>query len=184
MGVIPLERDKVSRQSIDIAANLLKDGWNLVLFPEGTRGEDDFTIPFKPGGAFLSIRTGVAVVPVHLEGTRRVFTPYTTRIRIDVRVSHSGNPCIPTQASGHAISMFRVEKRGCSSSRRRTHELVAALRRAAQGTTPHCEHRRAGWLAEAWAASARRASKVPPRGQTKHMCADIGDCEMKSAGRR
>jgi len=27
------------------------------LVSEGTRGEDDFTIPFKPGGAFLSIRT-------------------------------------------------------------------------------------------------------------------------------
>jgi hypothetical protein len=40
LGAIPIERTKVNRRSADLAAELLADDWNLVIFPEGGRSPD------------------------------------------------------------------------------------------------------------------------------------------------
>ena len=48
LAAIPIERSRVNRRSVDSAAELIEDGWNLVLFPEGGRSPDGWTQPF-PG---------------------------------------------------------------------------------------------------------------------------------------
>ncbi len=73
LAAIPIERSRVNRKSVDTAAELLQDGWNLVLFPEGGRSPDGWTQPFHPASAgYLGRRTGRPVVPVYLHGTRHV----------------------------------------------------------------------------------------------------------------
>jgi 1-acyl-sn-glycerol-3-phosphate acyltransferase len=72
LAAIPIERSKVNRKSADTAAQLLQDGWNLVIFPEGGRSPDGWTQPFRGGAAYLARRTGRPVVPVYLHGTRHV----------------------------------------------------------------------------------------------------------------
>jgi 1-acyl-sn-glycerol-3-phosphate acyltransferase len=72
LAAIPIERSKVNRKSADTAAELLGDGWNLVIFPEGGRSPDGWTQPFRGGAAYLARRTGRSVVPVYLHGTRHV----------------------------------------------------------------------------------------------------------------
>ncbi|MGH9093386.1 MAG: lysophospholipid acyltransferase family protein, partial [Acidimicrobiales bacterium] len=73
LAAVPIERSRVNRRSIDTAAELLEDGWSLVVFPEGGRSPDGWTQPFSPASAaYLSRRTGRPVVPVHLHGTRHV----------------------------------------------------------------------------------------------------------------
>jgi 1-acyl-sn-glycerol-3-phosphate acyltransferase len=72
LAAIPIERSRVNRRSADVAAELLEDGWNLVIFPEGGRSPDGWGQPFKGGAAYLARRTGRPVVPVFLEGTRHV----------------------------------------------------------------------------------------------------------------
>ncbi len=72
LAAIPIERSKVNRRSADTAAELLEDGWNLVIFPEGGRSPDGWTQPFRGGAAYLARRTGRPVVPVYLHGTRHV----------------------------------------------------------------------------------------------------------------
>jgi 1-acyl-sn-glycerol-3-phosphate acyltransferase len=72
LAAIPIERSKVNRKSADTAAELLQDGWNLVIFPEGGRTPDGWTQPFRGGAAYLARRTGRPVVPVYLHGTRHV----------------------------------------------------------------------------------------------------------------
>jgi 1-acyl-sn-glycerol-3-phosphate acyltransferase len=72
LAAIPIERTKINRSSADTAASLLEDGWNLVIFPEGGRSPDGWTQPFRGGAAYLARRTGRAVVPVYLHGTRHV----------------------------------------------------------------------------------------------------------------
>jgi 1-acyl-sn-glycerol-3-phosphate acyltransferase len=79
LAAIPIERSKVNRRSADTAAELLDDGWNLVIFPEGGRSPDGWTQPFKGGAAYLARRTGRPVVPVYLHGTRHVL-PKTSEI--------------------------------------------------------------------------------------------------------
>jgi 1-acyl-sn-glycerol-3-phosphate acyltransferase len=73
LAAIPIERSRVNRRSADTAAELLEDGWNLVIFPEGGRSPDGWTQPFHPASAaYLAHRTGRPVVPVFLHGTRHV----------------------------------------------------------------------------------------------------------------
>ena len=72
LAAIPIERSKVNRRSADLAAELLEDGWNLVIFPEGGRSPDGWTQAFRGGAAYLARRTGRPVVPVYLHGTRHL----------------------------------------------------------------------------------------------------------------
>ncbi len=48
---------------------LLRDGWSIVVYPEGTRSRDGWTGPFKLGAAFMAIAAGVPVVPIAIRGT-------------------------------------------------------------------------------------------------------------------
>jgi len=72
LAAIPIERSKVNRRSADTAAELIEDGWSLVIFPEGGRSPDGWTQPFRGGAAYLARRTGRPVVPVYLHGTRHI----------------------------------------------------------------------------------------------------------------
>ena len=58
LAAIPIERSKVNRRSADTAAELIEEGWNLVIFPEGGRSPDGWTQPFRGGAAYLARRTG------------------------------------------------------------------------------------------------------------------------------
>ena len=54
LGAIPIERTKVTRSSADQAAELLDDGWSMLIFPEGGRSPDGWGQAFRGGAAYLS----------------------------------------------------------------------------------------------------------------------------------
>ena len=62
----------MNRTSADQAAELIDDGWSMVIFPEGGRSPDGWGQPFRGGAAYLSARCDVPVVPIHVEGTGRI----------------------------------------------------------------------------------------------------------------
>ena len=72
IGAIPIERSRVSRRSADRAAALIDGGWSMLIFPEGGRSPDGWGQPFRGGAAYLALRCGVPVVPVHIDGTGRI----------------------------------------------------------------------------------------------------------------
>ena len=45
---------------------------SLIFFPEGTRSDDGTIKPFKKGGFITAIETGWPVLPVTVNGSRRV----------------------------------------------------------------------------------------------------------------
>ena len=49
--------------------DLLDQGWNLVIFPEGTRSKDGWVGRFQLGAAYLATQYGVPVVPIAHRGT-------------------------------------------------------------------------------------------------------------------
>ena len=86
---------------------LIEEGWNLIIFPEGGRSPDGWFQEFRGGAAYLARRTGRPVVPVHIEGTRRILPKDGGRLRRSPTRSPSGRPCRPSRArtpgaSGHA----------------------------------------------------------------------------------
>ncbi len=92
LNAIPIERQRVSRRSADAAAALVEAGWNLVIFPEGGRSPDGWQHPFRGGAAYLAVRTGRPVVPVHLAGTYRLLPKGGRRLRRGTTTVTFGTP--------------------------------------------------------------------------------------------
>lgn len=66
-GTVPIDR-KGGRPS-RTPGELLRQGWSVVVFPEGTRSKDGWTAPFRVGAAHLAIGADVPVVPVAVRGS-------------------------------------------------------------------------------------------------------------------
>src|SRR6185312_4224742 len=52
------------------AADALRSGLHIVVFPEGTRSKDGRLATFKKGPFFLAQQTGTPIVPIALSGTQ------------------------------------------------------------------------------------------------------------------
>jgi 1-acyl-sn-glycerol-3-phosphate acyltransferase len=48
---------------------VLEEGGALLVFPEGTRGDEGVIRPAKPGAGLLAVSSGAAVVPVYVKGS-------------------------------------------------------------------------------------------------------------------
>jgi len=70
-GYISLDREnpREAIKAIEVAAKKIKEGTNLVVFPEGTRSKDGMLLPFKKGVFSLAVRAGVPLVPVGIKDT-------------------------------------------------------------------------------------------------------------------
>ena len=99
-----------AQAQLNASSRLLKSGWNLVLFPEGSRSPDGRIQEFKPGVGHLANETGTPVVPMHLRGAYQVMPkgqkvplPGPVRVRI-------GKPMSPQPKEGSREFTARVEK--------------------------------------------------------------------------
>lgn len=141
LGAVPIERQRVGRRSADIAADLLADGWNLVIFPEGGRTEDGWQQPFHPGGAaYLAVRTARPVIPVHLAGTGRLLPKGGERLRRGQTTVTFG---LPMQVGeGESARRFggRIEAAVATLAVESTTDWWTARRRAADGTVLSAAH--------------------------------------------
>ena len=63
------------------AADRIRTGLSVIVFPEGTRGRSYALRPFKKGPFVLAITAGVPVVPVVVHGTREVQAKGERRVR-------------------------------------------------------------------------------------------------------
>lgn len=100
-GHVFIDRKKHSSavRAMTEAAEDVKRGASLVIFPEGTRGKDDVIQPFKKGGFHLARQANVPIVPLGLRGTRAILGKSELGIKPgDVHV-HVGAPIDPLSFS-------------------------------------------------------------------------------------
>jgi 1-acyl-sn-glycerol-3-phosphate acyltransferase len=71
----PFDRRPPVTESLGVSAELLRRGWSLLMFPEGTRVRGGRIAAFRPGIGWLARETGARVVPVHVDGGARVLPP-------------------------------------------------------------------------------------------------------------
>ena len=144
IAAIPIERFRVNRRSSDLAADLIADGWSLVVFPEGGRSPDGWGQEFRGGAAYLATRTRRPVVPVYAEGTRRVMKKgdrYPTPVGrpfargSGVHVTF-GRPILPHDGEDSRRFSLRVEAAVAEVGDERSTDWWSARKRAAAGTTP------------------------------------------------
>jgi len=164
ISAIPIDRTSVSRRSLQRATDLLEDGWNLVIFPEGGRTPDGWGREFRAGAAFLAVRLGVPIVPVHLEGTRRVLRKGGGRVRRSSTTVTFGRPIRPADAGGDARALAAsVERAVAVLADEQASDWWVARRRAADGTTPPLRGPDAGSWRRSWALGEGRRRATGPR---------------------
>jgi 1-acyl-sn-glycerol-3-phosphate acyltransferase len=114
VGTFPFPRH--GEVGLERAADLLEAGWNVLIFPEGTRSADGQLHPFKPGVGRLLKRSGAPVLPVGIVGAHHLW-PRTRRFpmrgRLEVRLGQAWRPA--TNDSTQAI---------CAELRRRVATLI------------------------------------------------------------
>lgn len=95
-GVL-IERDdaKAAVKAILKGIDLLKQGFSLVIFPEGTRSKSSKMGTFKKGALKLATKPGVPIIPITLDGTYNIYeaTGIIRGAHVDVTI----HPAIETK---------------------------------------------------------------------------------------
>lgn len=83
IGTIRIERNnqKAAFGSYQVAAERIKKGSSVVVFPEGTRGYSYAIRPFKKGPFVLGIQAGVPILPCIIHGTMEILPKKSLRLR-------------------------------------------------------------------------------------------------------
>jgi 1-acyl-sn-glycerol-3-phosphate acyltransferase len=159
-AAIPIERQRVNRKSADLAVGLVEDGWSLLIYPEGGRSPDGWMQEFRAGAAYVAVRTGRPVVPVHLEGTWRVLARNRGRLRRSPTTVTFGLPLHP-ETDEDARSFGRKIERAVHllASERTTDWWTARCMAAKGGASPAL-----GPAAPAW----RRSWALGPSPKDAH----------------
>lgn len=106
-NTVPMDRrgGGLEKQSAGHVDRLLDRGWNLLLYPEGTRSRSGGTGRLRRGAAVLAARHRVDIVPIRVRGTREAMPPgrfWPSRIRNHRGVKRHpvsicfGDPITPT----------------------------------------------------------------------------------------
>jgi 1-acyl-sn-glycerol-3-phosphate acyltransferase len=98
LGAIPMSRTRAPLGALRTALAELRAGGTVGVFPEGVRVWNWGEVEPKRGGAWLSRRTGVPLVPVALWGTDLVMGRGGTRI---ARAPVTGVRCAPIFPGDH-----------------------------------------------------------------------------------
>ena len=94
---VPIVREdrEAAIASVGQAAEALRRGLDFVVFPEGTRSRDGQLLELKKGPFFMALEGGVPVVPVRIDGSRRVMRRGERLIhpgRVDVQILEPIDP--------------------------------------------------------------------------------------------
>lgn len=91
LGAFPVHRGEPDKAAIRRAIELLDEGWALLIFPEGQRGDGKHLGEANRGVELLAKKSGAPILPVGIIGTRR-WLPKGAKLprptRITVRFGH------------------------------------------------------------------------------------------------
>lgn len=163
LNAVPIERNRISRDSADAAAELIDDGWSLLIFPEGGRSPDGWGQEFRGGAAYLALRCGVPIVPVHIEGTDRVLPKGRSRPRRSRTTVRFGDAIVPTPDDDTRRLAARLEAAVAVLADESRSDWWTARRNAASAATPALT----GPEAEGWRRTWALGERDPKRRRTR-----------------
>lgn len=120
MGFIPVDREnrRLAVRSFEEAAARIRAGRSVLVFPEETRTPNGELLPFQRGGFLIALKAQLPILPVGLEGPRRVLAKKRYLLRAGKVVVRFGNP-VPTEGLGVT---------GKDALMRQVREAIAGLR--------------------------------------------------------
>ena len=127
VGSIPIDRADPSPSSIKTAVDILQHGGVILIFPSGTRSDED--IAFRRGAATVALHARVPLVPAFFQGPKQIQVAHLMR-RPLIRVTF-GSP-IPTASyplgKGRRLNLRGSSKRQ-SANYDRSRTLSSSLPR-------------------------------------------------------
>jgi long-chain acyl-CoA synthetase len=81
LNTFPFNRNGDAQRSLSHCGDLVRGGWSLLIYPEGTRSPEGNIGRFKRGVGLLAVSLGVPVVPIHLEGAHELMPKGSWRPR-------------------------------------------------------------------------------------------------------
>jgi 1-acyl-sn-glycerol-3-phosphate acyltransferase len=78
--------------SLKAAALKIKQGKNVIMFPEGTRSKNGKLAAFKSGAFHLALDAGVNIIPIHIEGTHEIWPATSNKITPGKLTVNIGKP--------------------------------------------------------------------------------------------
>lgn len=158
LNAIPIDREATGRRSADQIRELIGDGYSLVIYPEGGRSPDGWGQPFKGGAAYLTSRTGAAVVPMFIDGSGAIFGKGMRRPRPGRTTIAFGHPIRPVGDETTRRLSARIEAATGALADEVTTDYWTARRRASSGATPPLTGPSYGSWRRDWALTERRRS--------------------------
>ena len=91
LGVIPIDRDNTDIKAIKSCFRVIRVGNILGIFPEGTRVKTVDINNMKKGVALIALKNKVHILPIHIEGTYRIFSKITVDIYPMIEINNFEN---------------------------------------------------------------------------------------------
>lgn len=81
------------------AADYIKKGISICVFPEGTRnsGEELSMLPFKDGALKIATKTGCPIIPISMNNTAEIFENHFPKVKKTHVVIEYGKPIYPNE---------------------------------------------------------------------------------------
>lgn len=108
LGAFPVTRGSVDLEALKRCISVLQSGEPLVLFPEGTRRIGSDVVDLFDGAAYVSIKTGLPIVPVGIAGSEQVMQTGSKMIWPKRCYAIVGTPIYPKQHDGRRASRDEI----------------------------------------------------------------------------
>ena len=98
-GFIPIDRKnrRTAVKSFDLAADRIRKGNTIVIFPEEGRSRERTMRPFQRGAFLLALKSEQPIIPIALDGTYDIFpavrwrvTPGTVTLKVGTPITTAG----------------------------------------------------------------------------------------------
>jgi len=144
-NVVPMERHGSLRESLRLAGEVIRDGYILLIFPEGTRSDTGVMADFKPSLGYLAMQNKCGILPMYLHRTHEAMPKGRYLPKRGERVAAYVGPYLPYEQ----IVKLAGERTRSAQYRSITHHVESIIRRLAPhearwtlgeaGTTPMAE---------------------------------------------
>ncbi|NOY88789.1 MAG: 1-acyl-sn-glycerol-3-phosphate acyltransferase [FCB group bacterium] len=71
-NALPVRRGSIDRHTLEAAVAIIKKGYGLTIFPEGTRSKTNQFLEPKPGVGIIAIRARCPIIPGYIHGANRL----------------------------------------------------------------------------------------------------------------
>jgi 1-acyl-sn-glycerol-3-phosphate acyltransferase len=134
----PIDRGRGGQGAIDKARELVREGWSIVVFPEGTRSQDGHLQRFRHGAARLAIELEVGCVPVAIVGAYQAMPKgrWWPRAGRPVVTLRYGDPIYRAEGESHQSLSLRMQQAVARLFDEDRTSWWDAIGRAERGETP------------------------------------------------